>query len=329
MFRKLFSSESSVTRFRIFSCLTLVIIFLLLSVAFIFITQRFGYNAVADRLAGAADNMRLHLAVIVNSEIALARKMADSPVIRQYFMHPSELRYKQRAFEELESYRRNFEDKSIFWINDIDMLFYRSNKEPYRVDPSLPENYWYNMTLYETDTYNFNINYNKDLDEINLWVNAPVFSDEKRPLGMLGTSIKIDDFLKSVLVGDEAIDVYMFNKFSEITVSKDTRLVYDKVLLQNHLGETGRRILSMAHGLQDSDRKFFVHEDIAYCVSTIPLLHWYLVCSTSVKFSTLVDPLFAKIFFVIFFISALHCCPAKRVNLLKYQTKKCVCLTEN
>ncbi len=303
MLNKLFSNKSRIIRFRIFSCLTLLILLLLLSVTFILMTQRFGYNSVEEKLEITSENMKLRLATIVNSEIALVRKMADSPVIQRYFTDPSNVLSRQNAFDEFESYRRNFEDKSIFWVNDIEMLFYRSNKEPYLVDPNLKENYWYNMTLYETDTYNFNINYNPDLDETNLWVNAPVISYNAKPLGMLGTSIKIDDFLKSVLIIDDAISLYMVNRFSEITVSKDKHLVYDKVLLQNHLGGIGGRIMAMAADLHDSDIKTFIHDDVMYCVSTIPSMHWTLVCSASIKFSTLLDPFFAKIFVLIFCIS--------------------------
>ena len=299
-----FGNQSRNFRFRVFSCLTLVVIFFLLSASFIITTNRAGYNSVTEKLASTSENMKLRLATIVTSEIALARKMADSPVIQRYFMNPANENYKQDAFEELESYRRNFEDKSLFWINDIDMLFYRSKKEPYLVDPSIQENYWYNMTLYETDVYNFNINYNPDLDETNLWVNVPVLSDQKEPLGMLGTSIRIDDFLQSVLVHDKAITLYMFNKFSEITVSRNKNLVYNKVLLQDHLGEVGTKIISISAGLSDSDVEYFTQDGTVYCLTAVPLLHWYFVGCGSIDFFTLLDPTFAKIFIAIFIICA-------------------------
>ena len=305
MINKFFSNKSTVIRFRVFSCFTLMIIILLLSITFILTTQRFGYNSVSDKLEITSENMRLRLATVVNSEIALAKKMANSPVIHRHFMNPSDNQLKQLAFDELESYRINFEDKSIFWVNDVDKLFYRSNKSPYYLDPSLKENYWYNITLYETDTYNFNINYNPDLNETNLWVNVPIFSDDKKPIGMLGTSISIDDFLKSVLMTDAEVSLLMFNKFSEITVSKDKRLVLDKVLLQDHLGDTGEKIISISKTIRDSGIKFFISNDTMYCISAVPLLHWYMVCGGSIKFSTLVDPVTAKIFVLIFIISAL------------------------
>ncbi|MDR1849923.1 MAG: response regulator [Zoogloeaceae bacterium] len=305
MSHTLFDRKSTIIRFRIFSCLTLLCISLLLSFAFVFITREFGQNAVADKLAITSENARLRLATVVNSEIALVKKMADSPVVQKHFMNPTDAKLAQNALAELESYRRNFEDKSIFWVSDVDKQFHRNNREPFTLDPSLQENYWYNMTLYETDTYNFNINYNPDLSETNLWVNAPVFSDAKKPVGILGTAINIDNFLKSIMVIDDTISLYMFNELSEITVSKNARLVFDKARLPDHLGEVGGKIVSVTKDMQNSDIQFFTHDDVLYCVSSIPLLQWYIVCSSSIKFFDLVDTKFAQIFLFIFVMSVL------------------------
>ena len=267
MIRKLFSNTSGILRFKIFSAITLIIIGLLLSGTFILVTQRLGYNAVADTLAATARNTKLLLATVVNSEIALAKKMANSPVIQLYFENPQNDQFREHAFREIASYEKNFEDKSLFFINDVDRMFYRSNKEPYFVDASLPENYWYNMTLYETITYNFNINYNPDLNETNLWVNVPVFSDRHIPLGMVGTSIKIDDFIKQVLMVDNTIFLYMFNQFNEVTVAREQQLVLDKTLLPDHLGDIGTKILSLAENKDIEDAIFesiYIKIDLLY-----------------------------------------------------------------
>gem|GEM_PF-3742686 len=303
MSRDFFNKKSTIIRFRIFSCITLIVISLFLLISFIVTTQRFGHKSVSDKLAVTSEKMRLQLARVVNSEIALTLKMADSPIIKRYFMNPSNIQLKQDAFDELESYRRNFEYKSVFWVNDLDRIFYINHTNPFVFDPSLPENYWYFMTLRETDSFNLNINYNPNLNETNLWVNAPVFSDNKKPIGILGIPIKIDSFLQSVAVSDNTISLYMFNKFSEITVSKDIDLVFNKVLLSDHLGDNGTKIISIAKNIHGSDMQFFTHNGIMYCVSSISVLHWHLVSSASVKFFDLVDLRFAQIFVLIFVIS--------------------------
>jgi len=298
-----FKKKSTITRFRIFSCITLVIISLFLLITFVLTTKRFGHKSVSDKLSVTSEKMRLHLAGVVNSEIALTKKMSDSPVIKRYFLNPSNAQLKQDAFDELESYRKNFEHESVFWVNDIDREFYLNGQHLYLLDPSLEENYWYDMTLYETDTYNFNINYNPDLNETNLWVNAPVFSNDKKPIGMLGIPIKIDNFIRTVSVFDNSVSLFTFNKFSEITTSRDKDLVINKVLLSNHLGDVGTKIISLARNMPDSDIHFFINDSTMYCVSSIPLLNWHLICSASINFFDLVDERFAQVFMLIFIIS--------------------------
>jgi signal transduction histidine kinase/FixJ family two-component response regulator/HPt (histidine-containing phosphotransfer) domain-containing protein len=300
-----FKAKSTTKQFKIFSCLTLAGIFLLLTLVFVYTTKRFGHDSVSSKLTATSENMRLHLATLVNGEIALAKKMSDSPIIQRHFMNPHNAQLKQLAYEEFESYRRNFEVKSLFWVNDIDKLFHISGQEPYLLDPSLEENYWYNMTLHKTATYNFNINYNPDLNDINIWINIPVFSNDSKPIGMVGTFIKIDDFISSVLAIDNTISFLMFNKNSEITVAKDINLVLNKKLLFDSIGNAGTYILSVAEEMHDSDTHFFNSDNTMYCVSSVPLLDWYLVCSSSIKFSTLIDPMIAQTFILIFIISAI------------------------
>jgi signal transduction histidine kinase/HPt (histidine-containing phosphotransfer) domain-containing protein/FixJ family two-component response regulator len=300
----LFKAKSTTKRFKIFSCLTLAGIFLLLLLAFVFATQRFGHDSVANKLAATSEKMLLHLATLVNGEIALAKKMSDSPIIQRYFLNPRSVQLKHLAYEEFDSYRRNFEVQSVFWINDIDKLFYMSDREPYLLNPSLKENYWYNMTLYETTTYNFNINYNPDLNEVNIWINIPVFSNDRRPIGMVGTFIRIDDFINSVLSLDSTISLLMFNKFSEITVAENMNLVLNKKLLHDFIENAGIEIISIAEKMQNSDTQFFNSDNTMYCINTVPILDWHLVCSRSIKFYTLIDPMIAQTFILVFLISA-------------------------
>jgi signal transduction histidine kinase/CheY-like chemotaxis protein len=300
---KLFSNTSVKNKFRLFSCTLLIIVFLLGTVAFFFSMRQIGYVSLQDNLSLIAETMRLRLATAVNSELALVCKMADSPLIQRYFLDPSNARLRESAHEEFAVYRRNFKNNSVFWINDKDKLFYSDGKFPYRVDPSLPDNYWYNMTLYETELYNFNINYNPDLKEIYLWVNAPVFvqtpDGNKKSVGMLGTGINISDFLESILKIDSGFSLFMFNSFGEITAARDHALVFDKVLLAEHLGAAGEEIISVAKNLRDSNIKIFIHNNSMYGVCAIPQLNWYLADSIPITLSTLLDPAMTGIFGVV------------------------------
>jgi signal transduction histidine kinase/CheY-like chemotaxis protein len=292
-----------------FLCILFSGVLLMGTAAFYFSMQKIGYISLQDNLSLTAETMRLRLANAINQDLALVRKMAESPIIQRFFMNPTDSELKQLAFEEIAAYKNNFINKNIFWVNDVDKMFYYEtytpeNSQPYLVNPSLPENYWYDLTLYKTEIYNFNINYNPELHEINLWINAPVFfvaSDgSKKSIGMIGTAIEISEFLNSMLKIDPRVSLYMFNYLGEITAANDYSLVYDKTPLPVHLGNWGNEIIALAKNLNDTEIKIIVHNGYLYGLCKISQMNWYLVDSIKLNIWTLFDPYVTGVFIFIF-----------------------------
>ena len=183
--------------FLVFSCILFLIIALSAIAAYTISAHQINLSFIKQQLSISSETMRLRLTTSVNSELALVLKMADTPIIRQYFMNPHDPIIKSLADTELELYKEHFENKVVFWVSDVDKVFYTTGSAPYIINPDDPASYWYNLTLYETEKFNFNINYNPDLDQINLWVNVPVFAeahDNSHPIGMLGIGINLTDF---------------------------------------------------------------------------------------------------------------------------------------
>ncbi|MDR1508093.1 MAG: response regulator [Synergistaceae bacterium] len=273
------------SKFILFSCVLFPVILAVSMTAYSISARQVNRSFIQQQLATASETIKLRLATTVNSELNLALKMADTPAIRQYFLNPSDREFEAGARAEFDNYQRYFKNGNVFWINDIDKIFYSTGNEPYVVDPADPNSYWYDMTLYETEKYNFNINYNPDLGQINLWVNLPVFADGedggKKPIGMLGTGIDLtafSDFVASAYREFDAnITPYLFNGLDEITSAMDYDLVFNKVLLTDHLGSAGAEIAKIAGELRDSQTRTFVFEGHIYLVSAIPEMNWHLV----------------------------------------------------
>ncbi|MDR2729639.1 MAG: response regulator [Treponema sp.] len=272
--------------FPVFSCVLFLIIALSAIAAYTISARQINRSFVEQQLSIASETMRLRLTATVDSELALVLKMADTPVIRQYFMNPSDPALITQANVEFAIYRKHFGNKMVFWVNDLDKIFYSTGNEPYVVNPDDPDSYWYNLTLYDTEKFNFNINYNPDLDQINLWVNVPVFADTdtfNKPIGMLGTGINLTDFSNFVASSyrkfDENIMPYMFNKYNEITSSVDYELVQNKVRLDELLGETGKELIKVAHELSEGESRTFIYDKKLFLVNSIPSMEWYFTVS--------------------------------------------------
>jgi len=133
------------------------------------------------------------------------------------------------------------------------------------------------MTMYETQTYNFNINYNPSLNITNVWINAPVFDSNQKVIGILGTGIYLSEFANTINERYSGpAELYFFNATGEITGARDIGLVANKVNLDVELGETGRDILSEVKRLKDGEIRYFETYDgkgvAAFC--QIPALNW-------------------------------------------------------
>jgi len=294
-----------------------VILFLLIFIggSFIFIVSM--TNTIQENtgheLQKALEIERIKLESSVNGEIAIAMKMADSPVIQTYFSNPYDPEFEQIAFMEIAGYRRAFVGNSVFWVNDIDHRFYSDDQYSHTLDVNDPNNYWYLMTLRETQKYNFNINYNADLNVTNLWINAPVFDSRRNPIGILGTGIDITSFVESIYknyTGKAAL--YFFNENGEITGARDSKLVSNKETLFHYLGEVGNDILDNALALGSGEVRTFGSSIGEVAVGSVPALGWYIaaiqtigiadILGSNMTFQFLTMIIVIAVIFVIFYV---------------------------
>jgi len=281
--------KSIKTNFLIFSVILFAVILIAGSTAFILSMQRIIATNRSSELLKHLEVERIKLETYVGAEIAIVLKLADSPFIRRYFDNPYDAEFKAVAHEEIASYREALTGRSIFWINDIDRIFHSNfrgiDNEPYWVEKENPDNYWYPMTLYDTETYNFNINYNPDLNVTNLWINAPVFDEARNPIGVVGTSFDLSGFLDMIYQDSQSrVDIYFFNSFGEITGAKDIELVASKTKINDVIKYQGD-ILEVAVDLDSFEKLVLNVPEGVMSIGLIPALDWYAVAFMSDSFS--------------------------------------------
>jgi len=228
-------------------------------------------------LAKAIEIERIKLEASVNGEIALALKMASSPLIIQHFLNPANRELQRIAFAEIAGYRDSFRSKGAFWVSDVNKEFYFDEGDHYTINAEDPDNYWYKMTLYETEKYNFNINYNTEMQKIMLWINAPVFDSRHTPIGLVGTGIDLTEFVDSIYRSyTNKGALYLFNSEGEITGARNTALITNKVTMDKELGNTGAEIFARAVALNPGEHQYFEAREGVIAVGEVPALGWYI-----------------------------------------------------
>jgi len=265
-------------RFIIFSSVLFIIIVIGGSLAFFFSMRQIIRTNTTSELSQMLEIKRINLETYVKSEITIVRKMGDSPLIRDYFIHPSDEQLKVQAFKEIASYRGAFENKSVFWVNDVDKIFHIDDTAPYVVNPKSPDNYWYWLTLYRTESYNLNINYNPDIDKIRLWVNAPVFDDHRKPIGMVGTGLDLSEFVRALFSDvDGRMDFYFFNTDGEITGAKDIELISSKKKIDDAIAAVNGGVMAVAKSLKPGETRTLALPRGNLVIGAISQLKWYSV----------------------------------------------------
>ncbi len=168
----------------------------------------------------------------MNQQLTLVRQMMKSPTITSFMIDPDNEIYREQAFREFQAYSDSFLSKSVFWVSDSNKEFWSGMQYAYIVNPDDPQEYWYNMTMYETEEYNFNINYNPTLKATFLWLNAVVRDENKNPVGIVGTGVPLTDFINTMYAGlDDSIEMYLYNDQLEITGARDASILAEKINL--------------------------------------------------------------------------------------------------
>jgi diguanylate cyclase (GGDEF)-like protein len=298
---------SMMRRFIVFSSVLFLLIFVVGSLTFILLMNQILQKNAEYELMQTIEIERFKLEASINRELAIVLKISSSPLISQYFLNPNNAEIKNLVLKDIEGYRMILTSYSLFWVNDIDKKFYLDNEYIYTVDPDAPEYYWYNMTMYETEEYNVNINYDPSFKITNLWINAPVFDNNHIPVGIVGTGVNLADFVDAIYQNyRDATEFYFFNAAGEITGAGDVSLVENKVNITEKLGQTGGEILAKAKELKAGEIECFrtKNNKQIIAIDSIPAVNWHItaVRSFSIKDSlqTGMTVLFVVMMIVIF-----------------------------
>ena len=240
--------------------------------------SRFRTQSYAD-MEMVARVKRASFETSMNEQLTLVLQMMKMPSIIEYLKNPDDPKIKEAAFKDLITFKESFKSKSIFWVSDANHEFWSDMEYSYIVHPENPDEYWYNMTMYETDVYNFNINYNPSLKQTNLWVNA-VIKDNGKPIGVIGTGIPLTDMINEMYAGlDPSVTMYLYNEGNEITGALDDSIVENKKSILEELPQ----LESIDY--RPKDVAFSTIGTGEYTIVPIELVGWHMVLFNSYKTS--------------------------------------------
>ena len=136
-------------------------------------------------------------------EIALSRKLSDSPMLQTWAQNESDATLKAQALLELESFRQSFQDGSFFYVIDSSRHYYYNDHQKqysghelrFTLDPQIPQDKWYFVSRTHDEPYSLNVDHDVALDVTKVWINTQIRTKDGRYLGMAGTGMDLSAFV--------------------------------------------------------------------------------------------------------------------------------------
>lgn len=170
----------------------------------------------------------------IRRDLALSLKLADSPLIRHWIQDEDNPALKTLAIEELESYRRLFQDKSYFLIVDKSLHYYyddakgeyAANPLRYTLSEKNPGDAWYFKIRKSPETLELKADYDHALNVTKVWFNVAILDKDGRKIGLGGSGVDISRFLKPIVESREpGVETLLFDRAGVIQAARDQRIV--------------------------------------------------------------------------------------------------------
>jgi diguanylate cyclase (GGDEF)-like protein len=149
---------------------------------------------------------------LMTREIALAQKMASSPILGEWVHAENDPQRLRRAIAELEDYRQFFYSKSYFFTIAQSGHYYfndekgghASDTPRYTIDPSNPKDGWFHATLRRVKDVELNVDTDRFLGLTRVWINTIVRDAQGRAVAVTGSGIDLSEIIKRTVSSDNA-----------------------------------------------------------------------------------------------------------------------------
>ncbi len=249
----------------------------------------------------------------VSRELALSLRLAKSRTIRDWLRDEQDPGKKAQAFDEAESFRRDFADHSYFiaaassghyYFNDTRSAF--SAMPRYTLKRSDPNDAWFYNTLRNDKPHNINVDPDEKLGVTKVWFNVLV-KEGSDVTGLCGTGLDLSTFLHQFLgTAEPGVTPMIVNANGAIQAHADNALIAfnsgttaatrDKSLyglLDDRAGVSAARAALAAAVAAPGSAQLFEAvlggKKQLIAVSYIPELKWHVLTAVDLDAARLID----------------------------------------
>lgn len=168
----------------------------------------------------------------VSRDLALARRLADSVLSRQWLMEEGDTDKRELFFAEAEGYRKDFSNNNYFLISAQSRHYYQNDDENphsdqprYSLDPDADNDRWFFNIMAGEEDFNINVNPDVHLGVTRVWLNV-VVNDGGRRIGLAGTGLDLTGFLDDFITTNEpGVTPMLISRDGAIQAHPDASLI--------------------------------------------------------------------------------------------------------
>ncbi len=179
----------------------------------------------------------------LSADIRLAINHAKSPQIIKWYKNEDDPTLKEEAVKELGLYIDSYYDNNVFVAIEESNHFYLVEEiedlEGFKpvglLDENVLEDNWFFYTMEMDATYNLNVDVDRFLDTLRVWVNVKV-EDDQEVIGAIGTGLLFGPFIEEIFKEemDEGATSFLIDGNGHVQVAEDVTRIQ-----QNSFDNTG------------------------------------------------------------------------------------------
>jgi hypothetical protein len=267
-----------------FAAITLIAILALSTLAYIRVKRWADAAYVDSHLAIASEVARLHLISVVERELTLMEKLADTEIIRLHMLSPQDEILRERAESEIRTYQILLREGDIYWSSAQDRILWSlADGRVGRVEPEPGGSSWYDETISAADPYLITVKNNPNGSDpiINLNVAVPSYGKTRAPaLGVVGSSIDTSH-LADLITGavellDEELKYYIYEDDLRIVSTNDWDALKARPPITDVFPQLKDIIEGIPATIDSRDSTFSIGQD-RFLLRGLPRLGWTLV----------------------------------------------------
>lgn len=229
-------------RFRFYILFSVILTISLAAAVIFYVFNSISHDVSLNYAHAYTDSFVKEVESTVGREILLTRRLVQTSTIIDWMKDENNLELKELAFNDLMQFNELYHDNNTFLTPDRSKNFYLIDSTTQfnnftslgTLEESNPDDIWYYEAVKTTEPYQLNVDVDRYLNTMRVWINMKVYDKDQSFIGVLGTGIYLDTLLQTIFSEheDKGAKALIINEYGAIQLSSDPTQIMENSFSQ-------------------------------------------------------------------------------------------------